>query len=201
MPAFAIKKILRIYDHRDTLVPLISTDLYVQDDQPYGAQQLLGPDGAYAVGVAFLSSKYFEDPPEKRLSIDLSWRDWIHEYLGVRRHLRLVDDRTGLLSNQAEYIATHHPHEFTGYLKHVWPKEGKLLISSDAAVRRLRKTRVLCLNGKRLPLADTYLPLPELSDVCRRFTGGTDFPFLQLPDSGSDANLHSNWDFLINDLA
>jgi hypothetical protein len=49
-----IKDILRIYNHRDILAPLTMRDLYIQDDQPYGAQQLLGPDGARTVGVAFV---------------------------------------------------------------------------------------------------------------------------------------------------
>jgi hypothetical protein len=102
----------------------------------------------------------------------------MHEYLGVRRDVRLVNDRTGLLSNKAQYIATHHPQEFLDYLKHVWPKEGTLVISSDAAVLELKETRVLYLNGERLPLSDTYLPLVGLSNVCQRFTGGNDFPFL-----------------------
>jgi hypothetical protein len=49
-----------------------SSDISIQDDQPYGAQSLLGPFGVLEVGVSFIYPKYFEDPPEKPSSMDLT---------------------------------------------------------------------------------------------------------------------------------
>ena len=192
--------LLLVYDHLGAMVRPSSSDIYIQDDQPYGAQSLLGLLGALTVGVSFISPKYFEDPPEKPSSMDLTWIEWVYEYLGVRRHVRLFDRRTKSLSRESQYIAKHHPQKFLGFLGYLWPEEGKLVIAEANALRTLLKIKVLCMSGEKARLTESYLPLPELRNVRRRFMEGEHFPFVQLPVSTDDIDILSRWSFLTNDL-
>lgn len=189
-----------IYDHLGAMVRLGSSDLYIQDDQPYGAQSLLGPVGALTVGVFFISPKYFEGPPEKPSNMDLTWIEWMYEYLGVRRHVRLFDRRTKSLSAESQYIAEFHPQKFLGFLRHLWPVEGELVIAETNVLWKLSQTKVLCMSGDKTRLSKSYLPLPELQNVRRRFMEGEDFPFIQLPVSTDDIDVLSQWSFLTNHL-
>src|SRR6266480_4751019 len=189
---------LLVYDHLGAMVRPSSSDIYIQDDQPYGAQSLLGLSGALKLGVSFISPKYFEDPPEKPSSMDLTWIEWVCEYLGVRRHVRLFDRSTKSLSRESKYIAKRHPQKFLGFLGYLWPEEGKLVIAEANALQKLLKIKVLCMSGEKARLTESYLPLPELRNVRRRFMEGEHFPFLQLPVSTDDIDILSRWSFLTN---
>lgn len=194
------KNLLLVYNHLGAMVRPSSSEIYIQDDQPYGAQSLLGPLGALKVGVSFISPEYLKDPPEKPSSMDLTWIEWVYEYLGVRCHVRLFDRRTKCLSRESEYIAKHHPQKFLGFLGHLWPKEGNLVITEANARQTLLGIKVLCMSGEMAHLTESYLPLPELRNVCRRFLEGNDFPFVRLPVPTDDIGILSQWSFLTNDL-
>src|SRR5207244_3490129 len=78
-----------IHDHLGKRQTPLLCDLYIQDDHPYGAQSLLGVSGMRSVKASFVNLKYFEDHPRKPSGMDLTWIEWMYEYLGVRRNLRL----------------------------------------------------------------------------------------------------------------
>ena len=191
---------LRIYDSLGSILPLKTSTFYTEDNHLYGAKQLLGDDGAIALDVSFISPKYFETPPAKPEGSDMTWADWMHKILGVRRQVRLFDESTHSLSRECNYIAEHHPRHFLGYLQHVWPEQGSLVLSNQNALDSLRGVEVLCLKGKNVALENCYLPLPRLMEVARRFTGGDDLPFLRLPAASNEITIMLDWAFLVNDL-
>ncbi|RYO85251.1 hypothetical protein DL766_000105 [Monosporascus sp. MC13-8B] len=191
---------LQIHDSSSEMrMPSLST-VYVHGDKPYGAENLLGHDGAQQLGVYFLNRNYFNDPPKQSSSTKLTWLDWMHEYVGIRRHVQLIDSRTNRLSEECKYIAEHRPEMFLGYLRQAWLKEEIIVTSNESALQALQQIEVLCLSGKKVPLSNAYLPLPKLREACSRYIRVEEFPFLQLPNPIDEANLLLDWTFLTNKL-
>ncbi|RYP79682.1 hypothetical protein DL769_002822 [Monosporascus sp. CRB-8-3] len=180
-------------------MPTLST-VYVRGDEPYGAERLLGHNGAQQLGVFFLNTNYFNDPPKQSSSTNLTWLDWMHEYVGVRRHVRLIDSHTNRLSGECKYIAEHCPEMFLGYLREAWQEEENLVMSNESALQALQQTKALCLSGEKVPLSNAYLPWPKLREACSRYIRAEDFPFLQLPEPISEISILLDWAFLTNRL-
>lgn len=189
---------IQIYNHLGVIALPSSFDLYIPDDHPYGAQGLLGFDGACALGISFVHAKYLEDPPEKPSGMALTWTEWVYEYLRVRRHIRLVGRHKKSLSRESEFIAKHRPQKFLCFLKHLWPFEGELVLLDTNLLTALKRTEVPCIGGRKQQLSETYLPLPGLQELRRRFMEGEYFPFVELPVSAGNGDLSSQWSFLTN---
>lgn len=67
---------LAICDIRGSMVKPSASDLYIQDNEPFGAMNLLGLFGASKVGLSFVNSEYFKDPPRQPQGMDLTWSEW-----------------------------------------------------------------------------------------------------------------------------
>jgi hypothetical protein len=90
--------------------------------------------------------------------------------------------------------------EFLGFLGHLWPFEGNIVLTTASLLTALKRTPVLCINGQREILRKTYLPLQLLLNVHRRFMGDEYFPFIQSSElSGQDQVPHP-WSFLVRNL-
>ncbi|MBE3044641.1 hypothetical protein IMZ48_19190 [Candidatus Bathyarchaeota archaeon] len=81
---------LVVYDHLNLPRSPLERDLYIQDDHPYGAQSLIGETFMSVYETSFVNSWYVEDAPGIPSGLDLTWVEWMHEYLGVRRNIRLL---------------------------------------------------------------------------------------------------------------
>jgi hypothetical protein len=199
----AEKDVLAVFDWKRTMVNPGRSVVYKEDNQPYGAYQLLGFIGGALTGVYFLNSAYLDDPPEKPSGGGLSWTQWLYDVLGIRRHVRLYDSSSKSLSEECQYIVKHRRDMLLGYLKHVWPIEGDLVKSDEKVLDRLRHTDMPSLGEDEVSPFKAYLPLQELRRVCKRFTGGDKAYFLSLPnlaDEIDDAELLVSWGFLTTDL-
>ena len=200
----AEKDVLAVFDSMGAMVIPSLSVVYKEDNQPYGAYQLLGIIGAVLARVSFLNSAYLDDPPEKPSGRTLSWTKWLHDVLGIRRHVRLYDSSSKSLSEEFQYIKKHRRDMLLGYLKHVWPIEGDLVKSDEKALGILRHTDIPSLNeDNEVSPCEASLPLQELRRVCKRFTGGDKAYFLSLPDlvdEIDDAELLVSWGFLAVDL-
>ena len=186
---------ISVYDHFNILRHTLEYDLYVKDDDPYGAHRLLGSSSGFPSETLFVNPKYFVSSPTTPLGTDLTWTKWIYDYVGVRHKIRLLSPGGTSLSEECKHIAKHHSDRFLGFLKHVWSDQGQGIANNVAAIAELQRLRVPCTNGKMVPLSRCYIPLEELKNVCWRFTSSKVMRFLNI--SPLDANsLFSEWWFL-----
>jgi hypothetical protein len=170
------------------------SDVYPRNDDPLGAWKLLGPEATGTLGFYFLSPIY-----SIYSAVKPKWEEWLHEYLGVRRHIRLLQREKPALSPEALHVAENQPEKFLQYLMQAWAATPSIAKSHDA-IQQLRKVQGLCRNGRRVSLCETYLPLNQLIDTCKRFVPSDGLPFLRLPVADDDAALNHNWSFLTRHL-
>lgn len=174
-----------------------SFDLYIPENYPYGAQGSLG-SGASALRISFVHTKYLEDSLEKPSGMALTWTEWVHECLRVRRHVKLVERQRTSLSRESEFMAKHRPQKFLGFLKYLWPLEGELVLQDTNLLTFLKRTQLPFIGGRKQQLSETYLPLPVLQELCQWFMEGEYVQFLELPVSTGNDDLSSQWSFLAN---
>lgn len=178
-------------------------DLYIHNSSLYGAgsrYQILNI--LMAAGAISIHPGYFNKPPCPPDGATLTWTEWLHDYVGVRRKFRLVNREQTSLSAECKYIAERHNDKLLGFLKHVWLDEGGVVANSETIQKELRQLSLPCTNGKRLKPNACYMPLGGLRRVCRRFADEEIMPFLDLGLSqGKDASIDDSqilteWSFL-----
>jgi hypothetical protein len=130
-------------------------DFYISNNEPYGTRELLKktepgrePEaGAPGLLVCFLHQEYFKDTPTTPVGHTLQWKEWLHKYVKIRRHLRLTSTepstRRTVLSDVCQYIANHRPERFLGVLQYHWKFEGKVIAENRSIADKLRRTKVL----------------------------------------------------------
>lgn len=150
--------------------------------------------------VRFIHSAYFEDPPSKPEQHNLTWEQWFHEFLGIRRYSRLISADGCTISPECRYVEERLPARLLGFLKHNWAGESERIDSNPLQIQLLKKLVVLCEGGLRVPIDEAYFPLPILTNLRSRFMTSDEtfpdlFPFLDLEDPTPE-NSPLKWDFL-----
>jgi hypothetical protein len=186
-----------VYNHLGVAKNPSLTDLYISNDDPYGAELFLRQKGRQ---VNCVNSRYFLEIPTIAPDSDLTLHRWMHKYLGIRQHLRLVSSDRNSLSVECLNTADTRPAEFLGFLGHLWPFEGHIVLMTAPLLKALKETRVLCRNEKMEKLCNTYLPLKPLLDVHTRFLGDEYFPFIQSSESFGQDEISHLWSFLVRNL-
>lgn len=199
---------LMIFTADNTIVMPHSEDVYMLDNDYYGAQEVLKHtatgdqrgSGAPGLKVSFLHPDYLEDVPTQTRGHILSWIDWLTDCLRIRRYLRL-NGPSGL-TDIGEYIAQHRPEKFLGVLKShwsQWQREEDMISAVDKPEyrRKLQETQVLCEGNILRKMTHAYLPLPELRAKCAEFLGNESsaVPFLKLEETLDESN-QADWIFL-----
>lgn len=179
-----------------------STDVYMPDNNPFGPSELLkeakSTDG---LSINFLHRAYV-DGTFNEIGHDAManlWNDWLCNYAGVRRYLRIISKDKRNLSEECQYIATHRPDKFLGYLRYTWKQEGKDIKSSTSLITKLREIpiRFRSYYGLDIPLQGTLLPLPKLERQWVKFTRVPEcFPFLKLGEKITQDTYAKDWGFL-----
>ena len=143
----------------------------------------------------FANLVYFNDIPDTPPGVDLTWEEWLCEYVGLRRNLRLISRDGKSLSPECKFVAKHRNDDFLRFLRHVWDEQGNGVIKSLEALDELKSLPIKFADGVSVPLSCCYMPLEELQIVCRRFAAPELIPFLHL-ESPDDPQ----WAFLSRDL-
>ena len=186
-----------VYNQVDKAMYPSNADMYISNDEPYGAELFLRQKGRQ---VNCVNKRYFEEIPSIAPGSNRTLHQWMYQHLGIRQHLRLVSSDRSSLSAECLDTARTRRAEFLGFLGHLWPLEVDIVLANPPALRELRKTRVLCIDGESSQLRNTYLPLQPLLDVHKRFLGNEHFPFIQWSElSGQDQVPHL-WSFLVKNL-
>ncbi|KAK4233160.1 hypothetical protein C8A03DRAFT_19708 [Achaetomium macrosporum] len=198
---------LRIYSSCGQLEDTRKVDLYIRNDHPYGAVQLLAPtepgrdpgSGAPGFEVLYAHEAYFQDPPSRP---DTNWGKWLEVSFRLQSWLplaRKAGDGTGELEITpiCRYVAQHRPEKFLGLLRANWELDGLQYEGRESAIIwDLGQVLVLCEGpGINLrPLNSTYLPIGELVALCDRFMLDREFfPWLKLEDPLSNDTAPTEW--------
>jgi hypothetical protein len=176
----------RILVHDDAGRPLVkplhdSTDLYHKTDDEYGMGgicRLIQHQDATALGncVRFVDTCYTLPSTS-----DPAWAGWLEETCGIRSAPRLETcDSPGRPSDILKCIVRYLPDRLIGILKVHWDTyEKELANASPATVSYIKAALVPTACGK-VPLEDTYLGLPEMTDIWSDSLKDK-FPFLSIP--------------------
>ncbi|RYO82881.1 hypothetical protein DL762_006402 [Monosporascus cannonballus] len=189
---------LKVIDTKNRLCPIRSRDFYRADEHPYALWTLYRASDEHPGldNVRFVNPNYFEDPPDMPEQHALTWEEWFHEHLGIRRHSRLVSVGGLSPSRECEYVETCLPAKLLGFLKYNWAAESRRM---ESDLSPLQKLVVPCEGGLEVLIDEAYLPLPTLKNLRSRFIPADEpiaFPFLALDDDLADATQASSWDFL-----
>jgi len=186
-----------VYNHLEVAMYPNVADMYISNDDPYGAELFLRQKGRQ---VNLVNSRYFEEIPSVAPDSNRTLHQWMHQYLGIRQHLRLVSSDRTSLSGECLDTASTRAAEFLGFLGHLWSLEGDIVLATPPLLDVLKNIPVLCMTGEKEKISKTYLPLKPLLDVHTRFLRDKYFPFIQLSElSGQDEVPHL-WNFLVTNL-
>jgi hypothetical protein len=186
-----------VYDQLGVAVYPSDTDLYLSNDDPYGAELFLRQKHRQ---VSCVNSRYFDEIPSTVPGSDLTLHQWMYEYLGIRQHLRLVSSDRKSLSVECIDTATTRAAEFLGFLRYLWPFEEAIVLKNAPVVDILLLTSVLCMHERKQTLDMTYLPLKPLVDAHRRYMGDEYFPFIQSSALVDVDESFQSWSFLTKHL-
>lgn len=204
---------LRVFLDRGTIKDKDKDDdiqLFIQDDKPYGAADLLNPtapgpnpgDGAPGFDHAFfVNDAYFEDPPEPPTRESLPWKEWFYDKKigGVRRLPKLDKDDYDAFSDITIYIHDYRPDKILGFLRAAWDPGTESCEPGEELVKSLAEITVYCRGNVdcRYPLSVAYLPTKELENLCNRFMLNYEFfPWLLLEDTQTFEKFPSDWEAL-----
>jgi hypothetical protein len=188
---------IQIYDQDGEMRYPGKFDMHIPDDHPCGPRLLFGDNGiGEETEIYLIADAYLTEVPDTPPGTDLTWTEWLHEYIGVRQELRLVNRDESELSPSRKWIVENRPDSFLGFLRHLWPIEGDIV--QDCQEIRVELMGIIpCVDGWTQELQKTYLPLPSLQDYCSRFMDEDEFfPFIQLPEDGGNEDILAQWSFL-----
>ena len=189
---------IQIYDEDGEMRYPGKFDLHIPDDHPCSPRVLFGDNGiGEDTEVYLIANAYLTEVPDTPPGTDLTWTEWLHDYIGVRRELRLVNREESELSLSCKWIAENRRDSFLDFLKHLWLIEGHIVQGSQDIRLELTGINIPCVDGRTQELQETYLPLPSLQDYCSRFMDEDEFfPFIQLPEDGGNEGILAQWSFL-----
>lgn len=197
---------LRIYRGCGQIHQPFDGYVYVVNDEPYGAWELLrktgpGPNpGNCAPGYfrQFVNKKYFEDC---HTTIQMEkWVQWFYDKLNVANGVQFDFDHA--LYGAATYLQRYRPEKFLGAI-YMQYQPGQYL--SSHFICSMQEYTVLCRGNRQIPLKLAYFPTKELEKRVEKFVGhGVFFPWLWLdidthPDVTPDV-IPPRWISLLTNL-
>ena len=183
-----------LMDQDDEQVHPSEEYIYFQSEEEYGTKELLEEihlGYSYAPGypVHFLNSAYIRAVSAEANHNGKSWMAWLESIAKIRSFLQLTHiGRPHQLSNEFKYVIEYRPEKLVGLLEQYWSSYESLLTTDIA--EEVSKSKVPSENGTLVSLEQSYLPLPNLKNICQVFEVA-DFPFLQAPSHLSDTSIEN----------
>ena len=183
-----------LMDRDDERVRPSEEYIYFQSEEEYGTKELLEEIDlgySYAPGypVHFLNSAYIRAVSAEANHNGKSWMAWLESIAKIRSFLQLTHiARPHQLSNEFKYVIEYRPEKLVGLLEQYWSSYESLLTTDIA--EEVSKSKVPSENGTLVSLEQSYLPLPNLKNICQVFEVA-DFPFLQAPSHHSHTSIKS----------
>ncbi|OJI95845.1 hypothetical protein ASPVEDRAFT_119596 [Aspergillus versicolor CBS 583.65] len=166
-------------------------DIYFKTADVYGMSEIYRlAHRLPSLPVCFLHPSYTTD-----FQNDTAWKSWLEDTCCIRTVPRLETlDSPGRPSDILKCIVRYLPDRLIGILKVHWDTyEKELANASPATVSYIKAALVPTACGK-VPLEDTYLGLPEMTDIWSDSLKDK-FPFLSIPSMWASGE-KVNWEFL-----
>ncbi|KAI0157391.1 hypothetical protein GGR57DRAFT_510975 [Xylariaceae sp. FL1272] len=163
--------------------------MYISNNDSHGARELFRSrhdQNAAEFPTNFVHEGYFSDAPagtEKG-----SWVSWLYDSVGVRRFVAFGPDKHG--TEALSYVVRHRPEKLLGAFHEFFLRDPK----SARSVQVDPSTTVLCREGQRIPLQDTYFPTSNRMALTEKFLGkDVFFPWLQLEFQNDSNKIAPSW--------
>ncbi|KAL5044287.1 hypothetical protein BDW71DRAFT_199144 [Aspergillus fruticulosus] len=157
---------------------------YFASEDAYSPHQLLAnfdPGVKTRLKPRILHQSYIMNCPETPDKEWHTWKEWLMTKLLIRDTVLL--SREEKLSEELLYIAKSLPERFISFLQIYWSTDGKYIASSPELKKQLGDLDVLCEDGSRYPLAQTYLRTDEVQYANEFLRDNESFPWLKTDDS------------------
>ncbi|KAI1377806.1 hypothetical protein F4677DRAFT_458573 [Hypoxylon crocopeplum] len=175
--------------------------IYVTNDEPYGARELLsetapGPnpgDGAPGYTHALLHGKYFENIPAAQ---GQTWIEWLYDELSVEKCVEISGHFP--LEGAGEYLQQHRPEKFLGALFVSYEYFPHL---SYDFITSIQNVDVMCRGNRQVPFRKAYFPTKDLERLVDSFVGpDAFFPLLALDLETAPDAIPLGWKTLLTRL-
>lgn len=183
-----------------THFPRIVDDLYFETDDEYGPKKLFAedldrsPDRARGYPAFFINPAYLSIGSVGTRHNYMTWECWLEKFAHVQRIPRLITPGCTGLSNVFHYLVKNRNDKLVGLLKKYWSFYA-VMMGDQKVVDELSKASVVCEDVVDTPLKDTYIPLPNLKQICHDLGVAGKLPFLKV-SIGQGEELGEDWDFL-----
>ncbi|KAK2046278.1 hypothetical protein LZ31DRAFT_593285 [Colletotrichum somersetense] len=185
--------------------------IYLATDDTHGAVEVFkatspGPnpgDGAMGYKVAFVNKEYFVDEPAAPKGQTMSWRAWFSGRLGVKTHIEVRFQLSGVfiaLADELQYIHKNRPDKFMGCVVQ-WYTTSPSAELNDTRIICLKSSTVLCRGKRMIRLENTYFPIRTLTERVGRYIDEDGFfPWLWLETQEIYETIPLQWKLLLSKL-
>ncbi|KAI6760419.1 hypothetical protein HG530_009279 [Fusarium avenaceum] len=187
----------------DIHYPDISVIYLPGTDHLYSPESLLAAqDTAPGFDAHYLHQSILKGPqdlPQSSSPLQISWKKWMVDYIGVHERLSLISPVRDGLSDPFLYVYNHRPDRFLGLFEYLWVFEGSRVLKVPGLISRIRKfsAKKLCTVAFSPNLEDTWLPVPHLKSSVERYMEHPEqFPFLNIEGYDGDQWPSMKWNFL-----
>jgi hypothetical protein len=187
-----------LYAMTDKGLKMPSDHLFFHSEEEYHGQKLLQHTNLKNVkGFGFLDDKYLESKANRHYRYEHTWKQWLEHVAGIRYFPRLHHRTdTSKLDHILEAVLRDNPSKFIGTIQAHWESSYRATCVKFPIIKNtLEKTKVLCQNGKKEELQNTFLPTAELTLTSRGFGVESQMAFLEL-SSSADTSDDKEWSFL-----
>ncbi|KAJ5533063.1 hypothetical protein N7494_009615 [Penicillium frequentans] len=162
-------------------VKITVDDLYFGTSGKYGTVQLAldlqhtdgGHDANENCAIHIIHEAYIDAVPREARVSELSWVEWLEKAAFVRHVPRLVNAKTGKLSDLSRQIAKANPIKFLRlFISNQVPYNRDM---TPVALEEIRGLTVPCTNNEVSLLSDTYYPSKKLKQICEQAGLGDSF--------------------------
>ncbi|RBA14073.1 hypothetical protein FPRO05_02865 [Fusarium proliferatum] len=183
--------------------PLSKTIHLPGKDYPFSPENLLGhAESGYSLTCSFLHPETLTYVQTQSNSLDINWKKWLCEYIGIREEISLESAGTGKLSSDFLHVVSQSPGKLLDLLEHLLSKGVLELLNESTLVSEIRQlpAGILCDVEFTPKLQDTWLPLKPLTGLVEAFMDQTEqFPFLKSIQNDT-GGIDTKWDFLSEHL-
>lgn len=139
------------------------------------------------VDVSFIHPVYLLDPPPTPRGSAIDWEGWLFGTIYLETNVQLfskrshITDQPKTITKEWAYVVKHWPTQMVTRLLQKWPDNKKFWQPDKIGTKLVCELDVLCVDGTRLPLQNTFLPMPQLLALSGKLLSNPKaIPFLEL---------------------
>jgi len=179
-----------VFDHKGRARHPQEEYVYIpqeEEDAPTRLLQRFPNLDSQEIDVPFIHPVYLLDPPPTPGGSDQDWKCWLYGTIYLETNIQLFSKRDHITDEPKEltkewlYIVKHWPTQMVTRLLRKWPDTKSKWLPDKIGTKLVSELDVLCVDGTRLPLQNTFLPMPQLLALCgKSISNPNAVPFLEL---------------------